>query len=155
MLLSTYRQYKEDTKAFTTWLGGAAQLCGYKQGPRNMSTKPDRHATATVRHKYAVTTLDIELQIEHVSTSDPKILMPAGIKMTLQRAIAARGRYTKFHEATRSPDTAADEDGHRQFVDILQDALVRLGTADPTPSRANMTRKKEVSADKDTIAQVE
>jgi succinate dehydrogenase/fumarate reductase flavoprotein subunit len=29
---SSYRQYKEDTNAFTTWLGRAAAACGYKSG---------------------------------------------------------------------------------------------------------------------------
>lgn len=28
---SSYKQYKNDTSAFTTWLGRAAELCGYKQ----------------------------------------------------------------------------------------------------------------------------
>jgi len=37
---SNYREQKADSTAFTTWLGRAANICGYKQAHMNLLSKP-------------------------------------------------------------------------------------------------------------------
>jgi hypothetical protein len=130
MSYSSYKQYKEDTRAFTTWLGHDARTCGYKLAPRHANSQRDTNQrplrnTLKPNMTYEVTTLDLENQIEIVATSDRKPTMPAGIRMTLRRAIEARRLVSEWYETVQPEEAARDGGGHKCFNRILQDALVR------------------------------
>ncbi|KAI0886628.1 uncharacterized protein GGS22DRAFT_199028 [Annulohypoxylon maeteangense] len=124
LLSSSYGRYKHDTNVFVTWLGRTAQACGYKPNAHD-----SRDATSV---KYSVSTKELGAQIDAISRSSVKIPMPDTIKIYLTLAIEARQRCSDWYEST-SPQYVAeayDQDGHRFFIKVLQDALTRLGGGD-------------------------
>lgn len=181
---SSYKQYKNDTSVFITWLGQAAEACGYKPQPKTkisetafekpepvppkIAPKPTASVIVAPRLKgkarkaakqapgqttakplgldpehdhvpnvkeYAVTTLDLQEQLDVISQSKSKISMPSGIKKLLQRAIDARKRCSEWYESGSESETAVDDNGgHRHFIGVLQDALSKLSSLEPSTS---------------------
>jgi hypothetical protein len=185
--LNTYKQYKNDTSAFTTWLGQAAEACGRHPNPttklsaanflstpqvgtRNApkarlkgkarkaakqakahgppgdtSNEANRNNASEIR-EYAITTQELSEQIEAVSQSESKVTMPSGIKKMLQRAIDLRRRCAEWYESANETVTSFDEGGHRFFIGVLQDALLKLAPVSssnpkPTPGPAESATK--------------
>lgn len=164
--LSTYKQYKNDTSAFTTWLGQAAEACGrhpnsatklcapnFQSTPQVGTNAPkprlkgkarkaakqakangapgdtfngaNRNTTPKIK-EYAITTQELSEQIEAVSQSESKVTMPSRIRKMLQRAIDARRRCAEWYESANAAVASLDKGGHHFFIDVLQDALLKL-----------------------------
>jgi len=51
---SSYRQYKDDTSAFTTWLGRAAETCGYNAKPKKKLSETAARSGSTASEKVKV-----------------------------------------------------------------------------------------------------
>ncbi|KAI0891925.1 hypothetical protein F4806DRAFT_500504 [Annulohypoxylon nitens] len=121
-LSSSYGRYKSDTNAFVTWLGRAADACGYKTKAHTI-----RDATST---KYFVSTQELVSQINAVYQSKVKFPMPDTIKNHLKFAIEARQRCSNWFDNIGNAQHKAevcDNGGHKFFINVLEDALVKLG----------------------------
>jgi hypothetical protein len=146
---NSYKQYKEDTHVFTTWLGNAAKVCGYELARRYTDPQRERNQGALrnrVNAKFRVTTLELEHQIEMVATSDRKPVMPAGIRMTLRRAIEARRWYSEWYEKAQPQQAALDGGGHKRFICIFEDALPRLGSHVTFASKRHTVKSAKLQA---------
>lgn len=206
-LSSSYRQYKDDTSAFTTWLGRAAEACGYKpktqakkvsetvggqtallptppagvpysQAPQApaapatsqrlkgtarklakqaqtsapASTAAEPPAPESVKTvKYNLSTKELIAQIDAVHQAK-RMWMPSGITTLLDRAIKARQRCSEWYEKLGAGHRGAvfDNGGHRHFIDLLQDAMAKLGSKEEWKEASSAVRQPS-SKDKKTI----
>ncbi|KAI2463536.1 hypothetical protein F4781DRAFT_117785 [Annulohypoxylon bovei var. microspora] len=171
-LSSSYRRYKEDTNVFMTWLGRAAEACGYKsdaskasetapptssskaskakRGKRQEQVPPstlaaDDYGVASVKH--AISTKELAAQVDAISQSKVNIRMPDTIKNYLRLAIEARQRCSNWYENARHEAEVYDQGGHRFFIKVLQDALAKLGGGEISNASTKPAVKK--SSDKD------
>src|SRR5215469_12428277 len=135
-LYGRYRQYKEDTKVFTTWLAHAAMKCGYNP---NVQSQSQAVSEATDTHNiapnvYPVTTREILCQVAAFTecANTVAIAYPKTIRRGLENAIKARKQCAAwFEESSRSTI------GHSHFIEVLETAsqdLAHLPTDVKLPS---------------------
>ena len=121
-----YRQYKEDTDRFLTWLSNTAITCGWS--PSNLrkahdADKPEvtevqkqprlkgrarkeakikaesQRISAIVQEKCVVTTQDLLIQAQSVaSAASSSTKIPKSILRVLERTIKARKRFNEWFE---------------------------------------------------------
>ncbi|KAI1371236.1 hypothetical protein F4677DRAFT_450655 [Hypoxylon crocopeplum] len=123
-LSSTYKQYEDDTSAFVTWLGRAAEDCGYNPNARKgtkQATSSTVAAETIAAVRYAISARELAAQVDAVSQYKANIRMPSNVKIFLKRAIEARKRSEE-----------GDKGGHRLFIKILEDALAKLDDQEDT-----------------------
>jgi hypothetical protein len=146
---NSYKQYREDTHAFTTWLGNAARACGYELARQHTDPQRERNQGVhrnTVNAKFRVTTLELEHRIEAMTTSGRKPTMPAGIRMRLRRAIEARRWYSEWYEKAQPQQAALDGGGHKRFIRILEGAMSRLDSQVTSVHKRNTTKPAKPQA---------
>ncbi|KAI1779167.1 hypothetical protein F4818DRAFT_455312 [Hypoxylon cercidicola] len=162
-LPSSYKKYKDDTNVFTTWLDRTAKDCGYISkeknrpepapfvrhtadaqglGPDEAPLVPDSITTV----KYAVSTQDMIAQADAIYNHIPKIYMPYTVKAHLKQAIDARQRCSAWYEKAEDGAMGYDSGGHRFFITMLQDALLKLSDHKDPPNVTNEPAAKKLFA---------
>ncbi|KAI1135835.1 hypothetical protein F5Y05DRAFT_421213 [Hypoxylon sp. FL0543] len=166
-----YAQYKKDTSVFTTWLGHAAQACGYEPKPapgaeavppQRLKGKARKAAQKAAKQddefgkqkgKYTVTTEELLVQAQTVDRHQANIRMPPAIKESLQRAIEVRQRCANWNKEADQNSQDPNQKGHRYFIKVLEDILKMLGTVikEPEAVEESKPRKKLTKEDKAQI----
>ncbi|KAI1413630.1 hypothetical protein F5Y13DRAFT_198447 [Hypoxylon sp. FL1857] len=177
-LSGSYKQYKDDTSVFVTWLGRVAEACGYRakvsspsaetpalsqrlKGKARKEAKQALLASGTISLdsittvKHAVSTRELVTQVNTIFSSKAKVHMPKSIKFHLKRAIDARQRCTKWYENAENKAGVHDEGGHRFFIRVLKEALVKLGGPEESDGEAPKPAVKKSLPKNKKILQIE
>ena len=121
----SYRQYKNDTSIFMTWLSQAARVCGYSP-PASSKVKTqqecDSRATTT---RFGTPVKEILIQARTVVESAiPALVTPHVILKVAKRAIATRKQVTARFNALMANSEA--NDSHVYFTSVLEEAVELL-----------------------------
>ncbi|OTA97994.1 hypothetical protein M426DRAFT_144524 [Hypoxylon sp. CI-4A] len=159
LLVGSYKQYKDDTSMFVTWLGSAAEACGCesnakkgsmpnpsvrpKQDPKILASSKRSKNDDTLTISYKITTKELIDHINTISQSVPNVVMPACIKIRLKRAIKAREKCSDWYTKTFDEATYHDDNTHRFFITILQDALAKLGGQEDDEGKESCPEESE------------
>lgn len=119
-LTDTYRQYKDDTNVFTTWLNQAARACGYKSADISMNAvQPDAAPASPHAPSQRLKGKDRKLAKQAATSLASK---PAEVRSeAVKYAVSSRGLLQQAKLVAESNQKAAAIPGGVRFV--LQRAI--------------------------------
>jgi hypothetical protein len=151
-LKDSYKQYKDDTDRFATWLFNVAKKCGYE--PENLTPTPSLDANGKGRRKkktnqskalepekYQVSIRDLCRFAQAVSKSSVKV--PTSVLAVARRAIALRKDVTSYFVGQGS---TASNRRHAHFIEVMEDICKSLEWEDAGSSASAKKDDKGVDS---------
>lgn len=169
MIRDTYKSYKLDTDAFTTWLCNQARARGYKtqsssaittsgtlpgsarlKGKARKKAQENQKASASVLQS-KVPTRDLLLQADFVNNcKKPEVRVPYDIQRILYRAITFRKKCSAYFAAFESEAIQESTSKHHFFTQILETVQEKLRTKFESPPK-NRTSKPNHDTSRSTM----
>ncbi|KAK0666605.1 hypothetical protein QBC41DRAFT_397761 [Cercophora samala] len=140
-LLSTYRQYKQDTDFVASWLATTAKSYGYPSDLLNPAPSSSNAPSHNVV-KYTIALKDFIPLAEWISSRKPPVLVPDVFATVINRVIKVRSEFPdQLNEHGGNIDLESD-DRHSFFVGILEKVRDVLRTRMPTTAAETMPQPK-------------